>query len=479
MYQRLILLSTLALSLVTAATQAQQTFLRVYGSQSSWGQRAIPTFDGGYISCGQTWFATAGDFDVTITRTDSLGNLIWQKDYHGDSLEYSWGIIANDDSTYTFLTTGYGLIYGDYNEVSITNIDDAGGINWSKTYTTGGRIAINSIVHTYDGGYMIGGWSDQQAQFVNPYLMKTNATGDTMWTRNYERGTQGQFNYVVQTQDSGYLGIGAVARPVSWDNDIAIIRTNKNGDTVWTKYYGDLNDQGAMKCYQESDGSVVLVGGSYNGTDFEALIWKINALGDTVWTSKEAVPGQQLQYTGVCKTYDGGYYATGEQANLSISKSICLAAHFDSNGNRTWGQTWDVVPPIQGPGDLYSKLIGLEGTPDGGGIACGWATNGDDVELILLKLYGNWSVGMKGNPSLVAITPYPNPFSAYSNFLIPPSMGAYSFTLSSLSGQVLMQENGISRRTYQLNKDNLPPGIYLFKIEGENGRMAVGKIAVQ
>ncbi|MCJ7652608.1 MAG: hypothetical protein MUO75_02780, partial [Actinobacteria bacterium] len=79
---------------------------------------------------------------------------------------------------------------------------------WARTYGgTAGEIGYSSQ-QTADGGYIVAGSSGSFGNLDQVYLIKTNAFGDTLWTRIYggastDIGYSGQ-----QTADRGYIVAG-------------------------------------------------------------------------------------------------------------------------------------------------------------------------------------------------------------------------------------------------------------------------------
>lgn len=128
-------------------------------------------------------------------------------------------------------------------------------VTFEKTY--GGNITDGGISgrQTIDGGYILVGLTNSfGAGNSDVYLIKTNADGDTLWTRTFG-GTSYDAGYSVQqTTDSGYILTGYTSSFGAGWEDMYLIKTNSNGDTLWTKTFGgNYTDYGEF-VQQTTDG---------------------------------------------------------------------------------------------------------------------------------------------------------------------------------------------------------------------------------
>ena len=83
--------------------------------------------------------------------------------------------------------------------------------------------------------------------------------GDTLWTRTYGGGGWDQGWSVQQTSDSGYI-IAGWTGSFSWDYNFYLVRTDASGDSLWTRYYGGGSEEAAYSVQQTSDGGYIIVG---------------------------------------------------------------------------------------------------------------------------------------------------------------------------------------------------------------------------
>jgi len=115
--------------------------------------------------------------------------------------------------------------------------------------------------------------------------------------------------------------------------DLFLIRTNLTGDTIWTKQYGVPNgsDYG-MKILKTGDGYVI--GGmtvKYSIANWAAWLLKIDEDGDTLW-SRTLLDSARIN--SVCSLPDGGFALTGIK-NIGINYKAFIS-RTDADGNIIW-----------------------------------------------------------------------------------------------------------------------------------------------
>jgi hypothetical protein len=181
-------------------------------------------------------------------------------------------------------------------------------ISFEKTY--GGPLCETgkSVEQTMDGGYIIVGTTESfGAGEGDIYLIKTNLIGETLWTRSFGGTSYDYGGSARQTSDGGYIIAGSKSDVFPF-LDLFLIKTNSDGDTLWTKSY----NYGRSLCndiQQTSDGGYVIAGGLFSGPDYcIPFLLKTNLYGDTLWIKlfySDWRMGSMLH--SVQQTTDGGY----------------------------------------------------------------------------------------------------------------------------------------------------------------------------
>lgn len=226
-------------------------------------------------------------------------------------------------------------------------------ILWTRTY--GGPLSDRGkgVIQTSDGGYLILGESlsfspDNEWCIC---LIKTNALGDSIWTRTYCSAGSIIAEYFQQTSDDGYIILGQVHGPINeWD--AILIKTDSNGDTLWSRIYGGIGLEWGFSVQQTSDGGYIICGrsNSFSGSfaNHDIYLIKTDANGDTLWTRLFGGPGLDYAYD-ILQSLDQGYTITGATHNLEPDVFVLkLNADGDSLWMRTYGGYdydcgWDIL----------------------------------------------------------------------------------------------------------------------------------------
>jgi hypothetical protein len=233
---------------------------------------------------------------------------------------------------------------------------------------TTGYNAGNSVQQTSDGGYIIAGTYDYGGANPQVYLIKTNASGDTLWSRTYG-GTNWDKGYSVQqTSDGGYIIGGFTSSFGAGSYDVYLIKTNATGDTLWTRTYGGTGDDGGYSVQQTQDGGYIVAGWNNSfGNGAQVYLVKTDASGDTLWTRNYG--GTDYDYgRSVQQTTDGGYVIAGQTNSFGNSTQVYLVKT-DANGNvgvetpvrQLDGSTVRQLKATPNPFTSFATLPGHEG----------------------------------------------------------------------------------------------------------------------
>jgi hypothetical protein len=298
----------------------------------------------------------ASSFFVTAGAQPNPDTL-WTRTYGGDSNDY-WAksVLQTTDGGYLVAgsTTSFGAGERDF---YLIKTDSQGDTIWTRTYGGSGDDQVGSAIQTADGGYVVTGFTMSfSATWEDVYLVKTDSQGDTIWTNTVDAGHEEYANSIQQLEDGGYIIAGQCVGHNGFP-DFYLVRTDSVGDTLWTRAYGRNHWDGANSVAQTSDGGFIMAGYSYEDITNEIeefCLMKTNAQGDTLWTRIYGEFGGAAE--SVQQTADGGYIAAGcrwTSGNFYVVKT-------NDEGDTLWTRTY-------GNGIAHSVLQ----TSDGGYIVAG------------------------------------------------------------------------------------------------------------
>ena len=382
--------------------QAPDTlWTRTYGgSDADIGWSIHETADSGYIIAGGTTSFGAGESDVYLIKTDRNGDTIWTKTYGGTGYDAAYSVQQTIDGGY--IVVGYTYSFGaGESDVYIIKTDNKGDTVWTKTYGTIRLDFGRFVQQTNDHGYIIVGIKDTVGG-SDVFLLKLNANGDTLWTKTYGEAYSNVGRSVQECADGGYIIAGR--KGISATNwDVWLIRTNTNGDTLWTKSYGGQGMEEGYSVQVTTDGGFIIIGymESYSPPEAGVYLIRTNPMGDTLWTKRyNTASGDRGESVHV--TSDGGYVITGY-----MNYDVCII-RTNEYGDTLWtkaigGQDYDYGHSIDLTFDEGYVIVGH--TLSFGGFWC---------DIYLIKIAPD-TLGIEENQTadfyLASLEIYPNPFN--------------------------------------------------------------------
>jgi len=145
-------------------------------------------------------------------------------------------------------------------DLYLFNTDPNGTLSWEKRVDLGGWEFTNDAILTFDDGVvMVGSSQDPNSSNSRGFIVKTNAAGDTLWSRFIGGTETNAIHTVLELQDSIYVVAGTYYNTDSTLNKGFIAAYHENGTLLWFTSIGDY--------------------GAFGITDITINLNRINAIG--------------------------------------------------------------------------------------------------------------------------------------------------------------------------------------------------------
>lgn len=334
----------------SGATQWQKKF----SSSGNDGLSAVgQTSDGGYLVLAfPDQFVSDGDFantrgasDAWLFKLDSVGNVVWKKNYGGTktdiltSFEFTSdgniilaGMTNSNDGDIKNYHSGLDKV-----DAWILKLDLNGNIIWSKCYGGWWDEYANSVHQTSDGGYIIAAQCDGDDGDVTDtkgsgdyWLIKIDSIGNLIWEKALGSYFQETVNDAVELSNGSYMVSGSSTanggdvtghKGQTGYSDIWIVNLDKNGNVQWQKSFGSTQDDVGGSILNTTSGYIISGNSnkadedvSKNFGDYDMWILKIDDAGNKLW--EESFGGSQSDYPYLSlQTSDGGYAVLGNSSS--------------------------------------------------------------------------------------------------------------------------------------------------------------------
>ena len=411
-------MTALAAILLPSPLPAQITFQRTYGSPYNDRVFSIQqTADSGYILTGCAGVFGTDSHDVYLVRTGVSGDTMWTMTLGGVYDDDGSAVQQTTDGGYVVVgwTSSFGAGKRD---VYLVKTDGRGDTLWTKTFGGAACDAGYSVQQTDDGGYIVAGFTESfGAGRQDVWLVKTDRGGDTLWAKTYGGSGVDCGMSTQQTADGGFIVAGYKwsARITDWD--MCLIKTDADGDTLWTKAYGGAEDDWGYSVQQTADGGYIVAGVTccYGDRGYDAYLVKTNTNGDVMWTRTFGDADYNCGWS-VRQTSDGGYAVVGTAAPFGPGSNRAILAKTDADGNIAWTRSF------AGADNAFGRSV--EQTADGGYVVGGftWLSGENDYDAYLIKTDSLGRVGVeepetpRAHASALSLSCKPNPFRTHTAF---------------------------------------------------------------
>jgi hypothetical protein len=433
------------------------------------------TSDNGYIISGYTNSFGTDSSGVYLIKTNNLGTEIWSKTFH--KTQYgNWGlsILQTNEGGYLIGGVSYNPSFSHPNSRNcyLIKTDNNGNLLWDRVI---GDYAVCKCVNkTNDGGFVITGFI---AYSENPivweaFLFKTDSNGNILWRKTFRSIDDTEGEFVQQTSDSGFIMTGITQNFGAGGNDVLLVKTNSIGDTLWTKTYGGIGNEVGYSILQTSDGSYIITGvtSSFGSGDYGMYLIKTDSNGDTLWTKTYGGTGRDVGFSAIQCT-DGGYIINGYTNSFGDNHYRYYLIKTDSSGNSGCNEssTGTIV-------NSTSLSLGNDVSP----ISFG-TTVFSTVTIVGSGITENTictTASLKEISKINSFGIFPNPSSGIFRIITSNNIEKSVVEVYNTLGEIIFKDNFDNKEEIEINLANYTNGIYFLQLINERKRLT-SKIILQ
>ena len=290
------------------------------GSDHDRAQTIFNTYDNGFIINGASFSFGAGNVDAILIKTGNQGQILWS---------YAYGTSVYDNSEFAIETSNHDILCAGRSNIQsgfptaaiIFKTDSAGNLLWSKSYGGTGNDNLVQVIETFDNGYAAVGYSGSLSSGSSDILLiRTDVNGDTLFTRSFGSAEREDGLSIIQLPDNGFLITG---RQITFpggneESDGLLLRTDSNGNLLWTKQYGDSLWEELTSVRLLPDNGFIFTGStsSFGAGNYDILLMKTDSSGNVQWS----------------KTFGNSYTDAGYDIHITDDFSFILSGYTESLG---------------------------------------------------------------------------------------------------------------------------------------------------
>lgn len=357
----------------------------------------IQTDEGGFVIAGQVtenrtktmnyktnYHKTAGGSDGWIIKTDSQGKEVWNRPVIGQGSDNIASFLTDKDGG--IILAGWTDTGSSQSDGWLVKFDAAGNQVWSRTYPCADIDLITSVKKCPDGGYVLAGWvTFADDRYQDAWLIKTDFDGNKVWSRTYGNSKSDIVHSVEISPDGGILLAGQTINPANNSYDGWILKTDCQGNEMWQNVFGNSREDCFYSIKNESDEGIIMAGFTHPGSTMDSDGWllKLDLNGKRVW-ERTINHGIGDRFNDVQTAADGGYIIAGhtgirDASNLPVIEDAWVMKT-DAGGNEIWSATFG--------GKRSDSFVSVIQTRDGGYALSGYASSTSTAEPVawLVKL---------------------------------------------------------------------------------------------
>ena len=300
----------------------QKEWEKTYGGlQNDVARCVIQTSDGGYLLGGYTESYGKGKSDAWLIKTTSEGLVQWQQHFGGKFHDETIAVIETKDEGFAVLANrfvgdakqpqselGDEFQYLLKQQIWLFKLNKNGEREWEQFYFNNDYNSAAALVQTLDGGFAITGNTLIPNKKIDGWLIKTDAKGNTVWSKFYGGDRNDYFTTMFELPD-GSLTIAGTTVSSQTRKDAWLLKTDQAGKVLNNIKYGGEDSEKTQAVVSANDGNLLMVANvAFPEEPNEPNVWimeKVSLDGKYIWRKIAGNKSIQL-IRDLIETREGG-----------------------------------------------------------------------------------------------------------------------------------------------------------------------------
>ncbi len=332
---------------ISVGVNAQQKILqRIYNN----AQLSMINIDSSHYLAYGMWASQFGLPYGLLAEFDSVGNILWRKQYSdssGNDNRFSKAIVLNNGN---YLVSAYTAIGGNgFNDYSSNALfDPQGNFIAAKKYAAANNLFFFEIYENPDGTLLACGDMKIIGGMINAptvgIIAKFDASLNIIWAKQYQRRYQELLYNIEPTTNNNFIVQGYSIDSATNDTEIILYKIDSAGNLIWAKQCGDSTNvnggsnqvsAGSGKIFVEPDGEIInTFTTQWYGMQPDAVMQRIDSMGNETDAHLFANFGSDVIIT----------LNEDEEGNIIFSAARFVKC--DSAFNIIWVKSYPFVPGV-------------------------------------------------------------------------------------------------------------------------------------
>lgn len=302
---------------VTQPTQMpkETTVLRSLLGDDGQGEVATSVIElegGGFLVAGYDYGRSdsISEWDALVMRISPDGQEVWRRSSDRSGSEYAWVVREAGDNQYVVVGT-WESEDGD-TDGYMQGIDADGNELWFRTYGGEKEEILWAAETIPDGGFLLAGQTNSEgAGGLDFYIVRTDSDGDVLWSKAFGTSVTDRAFGIGLTPDGGALVAGFTGASKSTMN-FFFLRINKDGRELWRRTISGDRFDVAHDVLTLEDGGFAISGysSSFSPGDHDGFLMRLTASGRMLWM-KTYGNERDDRILHVAQLDDGGFALVG------------------------------------------------------------------------------------------------------------------------------------------------------------------------